>query len=253
MANKKLLVAGARGIVGRSTINHFSKLKGWNVVGLSRSASDFDSEIEWINVDLQNSEDCRNKLKSLNDVSHICYSAIFEKENLTSGWTQSDHAKINLKMLRNLIEVIDKNSPKLQHITLMQGTKAYGGHLGPFKMPARETDPRSMGPNFYYDQMDWLSEFQKTKQWNWTILRPQLVFGVAARSPLNIIAAIGTYASISRELGIPLRFPGGVERIGEATDARLIARAVEWVGHNKIAANQIYNITNGDIYIWHHI
>ena len=253
MANKKLLVAGARGIVGRSTINHFSKLKGWNVVGLSRSTSDFDSKIEWINVDLQNSADCRNKLKSLNDVSHICYSAVFEKENLTSGWTQSDHAEINLNMLRNLIEPIDKNSPKLQHITLMQGTKAYGGHLGPFKMPARETDPRSMGPNFYYDQMDWLSEFQKTKQWNWTILRPQLVFGVAARSPLNIIAAIGTYASISRELGIPLRFPGGVERIGEATDARLIAKAVEWVGHNKIAANQIYNITNGDIYIWHHI
>ena len=61
------------------------------------------------------------------------------------------------------------------------------------------------------------NEFQKTKQWNWTILRPQLVFGVAAKSPLNIIAAIGTYASISRELGIPLRFPGGVERIGEAT------------------------------------
>ena len=116
-------------------------------------------------------------------------------------------------------------------------------------MPARETDPRSMGPNFYYDQMDWLSEFQKTKQWSWTILRPQLVFGVAARSPLNIIAAIGTYASISRELGIPLRFPGGVERIGEATDARLIAKAVEWVAQNKIAANQIYNITNGDIYI----
>ena len=76
---------------------------------------------------------------------------------------------------------------------------------------------------------------------------------MAARSPLNIIAAIGTYASISRELGIPLRFPGGVERIGEATDARLIAKAVEWVGHNKIAANQIYNITNGDVYIWHHI
>ena len=66
-------------------------------------------------------------------------------------------------------------------------------------------------------------------------------------------AAIGTYASISRELGIPLRFPGGVERIGEATDARLIAKAVEWVGHSKIAANQIYNITNGDVYIWHHI
>ena len=74
-----------------------------------------------------------------------------------------------------------------------------------------------------------------------------------AGSPLNIIAAIGAYAAISREVGIPLRFPGGAERIGEATDARLIARAVEWAGNNEIASNQIYNITNGDVYIWHYV
>ena len=59
-SKKKLLVAGARGIVGRSTVNHFSKLKDWDVVGLSRSESDFDAEIEWISVDFQNAEDCKN-------------------------------------------------------------------------------------------------------------------------------------------------------------------------------------------------
>ena len=252
-SKKKLLVAGARGIVGRSTVNHFSKLKDWDVVGLSRSKSDFDAEIEWKSVDLQNAEDCKNKLADLKDITHICYSAVFEKDNVTAGWAQADHAEINLKMLRNLVENAERNAPNLAHITLMQGTKAYGGHLGPFKMPARETDPRSMGPNFYYDQMDWLSEFQKNKKWTWTILRPQLVCGVAAGSPLNIIAAIGAFAAISREVGIPLRFPGGAERIGEATDARLIARAVEWVGNNEIASNQIYNITNGDVYIWHYV
>ena len=252
-SKKKLLVAGARGIVGRSTVSHFSKLKDWDVVGLSRSKSDFDAEIEWKSVDLQNADDCKNKLADLKDITHVCYSAVFEKDNVTGGWAQADHAEINLKMLRNLVENLESNAPNLAHITLMQGTKAYGGHLGPFKMPARETDPRSMGPNFYYDQMDWLSEFQKNKKWTWTILRPQLVCGVAAGSPLNIIAAIGAFAAISREVGIPLRFPGGAERIGEATDARLIARAVEWAGNNEIASNQIYNITNGDVYIWHYV
>ena len=253
MGQKKILVVGARGIVGRSVVNHFKQAKGWSVVGLSRSESDFDASIEWRNVDLQDMEACKTILKDLKDITHICYSAVFEKFDLTRGWSEADHAKTNLRMLRNLVENIAAGSSNLQHITLMQGTKAYGGHLGPFKMPARGTDSRSMGPNFYYDQMDWLAEYQTNKNWTWTILRPQLVCGVAAGSPLNIMAAIGVFASISRELGIPLRFPGGVERIGEATDARLIAKAIEWAGVNKIANNQIYNITNGDVYVWHHV
>ena len=38
----------------------------------------------------------------------------------------------------------------------MQGSKWYGNHLGPYLTPARETDPRHMPPNFYYDQQDFL-------------------------------------------------------------------------------------------------
>ena len=250
---RKILVVGARGIVGRSVVEHFHAQPSWQVVGLSRSKPEFSDHIEWKNVDLLNSEGCQKALAELTDVTHISYSAVFEKPDITKGWSEADHATTNLKMLQNLIEAANKFAPKLKHITLMQGTKAYGGHLGPFKMPAMETDPRSMGPNFYYDQMDWLGDFQKGKSWSWTILRPQLVCGIAMGSPLNIMAAIGVFAAISRESGIPLRFPGGVERIGEATDARLIAKAIEWSGAAKIAENQIYNITNGDVYIWHHL
>ena len=172
---------------------------------------------------------------------------------MTRGWLEPDHATINLEMLQNLVETLDISSPGLRHITLLQGTKAYGGHLGPFKMPARESDPRSMGPNFYYVQMDWLAERQRKANWFWTILRPQIICGVAVGSPLNIVASIGVYAAISREFGIPLRFPGGPERIGEATDARLIARAIDWAGNAEKARNEIYNIANGDVYVWHNL
>src|SRR5690606_4718253 len=57
----------------------------------------------------------------------------------------------------------------------------------------------------------------------------------------------------SREYGMPLRFPGGAARIGEATDARLIARAMEWAGTHDSAANQVFNITNGDVYAWENV
>ena len=45
-------------------------------------------------------------------------------------------------MLTNLVEKVERASPDLHHITLLQGTKAYGGHLGPFRQPARESGPR---------------------------------------------------------------------------------------------------------------
>jgi nucleoside-diphosphate-sugar epimerase len=82
---------------------------------------------------------------------------------------------------------------------------------------------------------------------------PQIVCGIAIGSPLNIITAIGVFAAISREYGMPLRFPGGVERIGEATDARLIAKAIEWAAGSENARNQVFNITNGDVYVWQHV
>jgi nucleoside-diphosphate-sugar epimerase len=250
---KKILIVGALGAVGRSALEHFETLADWEIVGVSRRNADFKTRAIWVPVDLRDRQDCENKLGALKDITHIAYTAVYEKPNVTRGWSEMDHVDVNLAMLQNVVEVVEKASPHLRHITLMQGTKAYGGHLGPFKMPARESDPRYMPPNFYYDQQDWLSERQKGKAWSWTVLRPQLVCGIAVGSPLNIITAIGVFAAISREYGLPLRFPGGPTRVGEATDARLIAKAMTWAGTNEVCANQVFNIANGDVYIWENV
>jgi nucleoside-diphosphate-sugar epimerase len=154
-------------------------------------------------------------------------------------------------MLRNLVEALDVASPQLQHIAVLQGTKAYGVQWGPpTRTPARESDPRYMPPNFYYAQEDFLRERQLSRGWTWSALRPQLVCGFALGSPNNAVAALGAYAAICRELGLPLRYPGGATRILEATDARLLARAAVWAGATPACANQAYNITNGDCFVW---
>lgn len=249
----KILIVGALGAVGRCALEHFENRPDWQVVGAARRTPDFPMRADWVSVDLRDRADCEAKLAGLTDVTHVAYTAVYEKPDVTRGWSEMDHVQVNLAMLKNLVEVLEANAPRLAHITLMQGTKAYGGHLGPFRMPARESDPRYMGPNFYYEQMDWLAARQQGKGWTWTILRPQIVCGIAIGSPLNIITAIGVFAAISREYGMPLRFPGGAQRIGEATDARLIARAMEWAGTCSSSANQIYNVTNGDVYVWENV
>ncbi len=253
MGKAKVVIVGALGAVGRSALAHFENLNDWDIIGISRRKPDFATRAQWLPLDLQD-DACQQQLREVKGVTHIIYTALYERdENLTKAWAEPEHVEINLRMLRNTIEGLEPANPELRHITLLQGTKAYGGHLGPFKMPARESDARYMGPNFYYNQQDWLTARQQGKKWSWTVLRPQIVCGNTVGSPLNVVTGIGVYAAISRELGIPLRFPGGDPRVQEATDARLIAKAAHWAGGEPRAANEIYNIANGDVYLWENV
>ena len=47
----------------------------------------------------------------------------------------------------------------------LEGGKAYGSDLGPYKTPAREDDPRLMSPNFYYDQEDQPIPYKEVVSW----------------------------------------------------------------------------------------
>jgi nucleoside-diphosphate-sugar epimerase len=67
---------------------------------------------------------------------------------------------------------------------------------------------------------------------------------------MNAVTAIGVYASICRELGQPMRFPGGAPCFQEAVDANLLARAILWAGQEPRCAGEIYNIANGDCFSW---
>ena len=65
-----------------------------------------------------------------------------------------------------------------------------------------------MPPNYYFDQIDWLTAYQRGQKWDWVELRPQTLCGFSPGSPMSILPAIAVYAAISKELGWPLRFPG---------------------------------------------
>ena len=83
-----------------------------------------------------------------------------------------------------------------------------------------------------------------------TILRPQVVYGESLGSPMNLIPAIGAYAALRRERGLPLAFPGGATRVSEAVDADLLARVIDWAGCSEAARDEVFNVTNGDVFTW---
>lgn len=113
-----------------------------------------------------------------------------------------------------------------------------------------------MSPNFYYDQEDFLRRRQTGKSWSWTALRPEAIVRYATGNPMNLGVAIAVYATISKELGLPLRFPGtpdAYDALYQVTDAGLLAEATVWAGDEPKASNVIFNLTNGDQFRWRHM
>lgn len=246
----EMLVAGASGVVGRAMLRHFGQRKDWRLTGLSRRLLDVPQGVQILSLDLQDAPACAAVAEQMAGVTHLIYCATYEKENLLAGWLQADHAAVNVAMLRNLMEPLRRYATGLQRVLLLQGTKAYGAAAGTFKLPAKEDDPRYLAPNFYYGQEDYIRAASAGTGWSWTALRPQFVCGFALGSPMNGLSGLATYAAISRELGLPLRFPGGSGRIMEATDSRLLAQAAEWALTTPGCAGEIFNIVNGDVFTW---
>ncbi|UXN63272.1 SDR family oxidoreductase [Phyllobacterium sp. A18/5-2] len=244
---KKAVVVGANGIIGGNLITHLVELGGWEVVGLSRRGGETAGKVRHIAVDLLDAVDAKAKLADLTDTTHIFYAAYQDRPS----WAEL--VPPNLAMLVNVVNAIEPIAPGLEHISLMQGYKVYGAHLGPFKTPARESDANHMPPEFNIDQQDFLEASQKGKAWTWSALRPSVVVGFALGNPMNLASVIAVYASMSKELGIPLRFPGkpgAYDSLLEMTDAGLLARATVFIATNPQCGNQAYNINNGDLFRW---
>ncbi|CAH1194236.1 hypothetical protein PAECIP111892_01491 [Paenibacillus auburnensis] len=244
---KTALVIGAGGVIGSNLIEHLVTLPEWDIIGVSRRGGDNTERIRYISADLLDALDTRQKLGSLKEVTHIFYAAYQDRP------TWAELVPPNLAMLVNVVEAVEPVARGLQHISLMQGYKVYGAHLGPFKTPARETDANHMPPEFNIDQQNFLEQRQAGKQWTWSALRPSVVCGVALGNPMNLAMVIAVYASMSKELGIPLRFPGkpgAYHSLLEMTDAGLLAKATVWAATDERCANQAFNITNGDLFRW---
>ncbi len=250
MGRKTALVTGATGVVGRYLLRHLLQQPDWDVVAVSRRTPDVQGRYTHVAADLTDPADCRARLGGLRDVTHVFFAAYLERPD------PAEHVAVNTAMLVNLVDAMEQAAPGLQHVHLLEGSKWYGSHLGPYKTPAKETDPRHMPPNMYYDQQDFLEARQRGKRWTWSASRPHAICGFALGNPMNLTTVIAVYAAISKELGLPLSFPGkpGAYRaLYQCIDSALLARALTWMATEPACANQACNITNGDLFRWENL
>ncbi len=251
MPTKTVLVAGATGLVGHAAMQHFANLPDANVIAVSRRKPGETFGARFLSVDLQDRAKCAEIFGAMPDVTHVVYAALYEKAGLVAGWRADDQIAINDAMLRNLMDPLLGIAKDMRHVSLLQGTKAYGSHVRPMKYPAREgRDEARDVPNFYWQQEDYIRQRQRGQSWAFTIFRPVLICGYSLGAAMSLIPAIGVYAAFLKERGEPLHFPGGPGRVSQAVDAGLLARAMAWAGETDKARNEAFNVANGDAFSW---
>ena len=237
MTEHVALVAGANGVIGRGLLDVLRDRPEWRAVALGRRPVDGTRTIA---VDLRDAEATRATLRAEGrDVTHLFYAAYLPAPDLAA------EVAVNGPMLANLLDGLEDAGAPLDRVVLYQGAKVYGVHLGPVPAPFPEDGPRHLPPNFYYTQEDELRRRAAGGGASFSILRPDVVVGDAVANPMNIATVIGAFASLSRETGTPLRFPGPREVYedtwAQVTDSRALGRASLWAATAAAARDQAFN------------
>ena len=249
------LVAGALGLVGSRLLVTLHNA-GWSTVGISRNAmgihTEFDKQDKWhrhLQLDLSDAQDCQRQLAPLaGEITHVFFAA---------RATDPDPAReinVNLNLLTNLLDALEGGAASaIKHLCLVHGTKWYGSHLGPYATPAREEDPRCDAGLFYYAQHDEMRRRSQHRGWSWSTVRPHIVLGVGTQYPHNCIGLLAAYGTLCKAMDLPFSFPGSQDAfnaISQSTDADLLARAMLWSATDARAANEDFNVINGDYFRW---
>src|SRR5256884_6129786 len=247
MAVKKVVVAGATGLVGNAALRHFGGVGGGGVAPLPRREPGELCGARHVPIDLTVSAQCEQAATELQGAPHLIYAALYETANLIDGWRDQHQIDTNDRMLRNLMAALEPVASSLRHVALLQGTKAYGVHVRPLTVPAREGRSEMYEqPNFYWAQENFLRELQKGRAWHFSILRPVLIVGLAMGGAMDLIPPLGVYAAMLREQGRALDYPGGAARVSQAVDVDLLARAIAWTGEAGAARHQAIQVTHCD-------
>ncbi len=113
--------------------------------------------------------------------------------------------------------------------------------------------PRLPFPNFFYAQEDALFEAARRQGFTWSVHRSHTTIGYSVGTSMNMGVTLAVYATICRETGRPFVFPGSAQQwegLTDVTDARILAKHLEWAATSEAGRNQAFNVVNGDIFRW---
>lgn len=243
------LVVGASGIVG-SAITQLLIDNHWQVAALSRRPSQSQGVIP-IAADLQDPASLERALADLKP-THVFITTWSRQA------TEAENIRVNAAMVCNVLAAI-RPARSVKHVALVTGLKHYRGPFEAYgkgslpQTPFREDQGRLNVENFYYAQEDELFAAAEKDGFTWSVHRPHTVTGVAVGNAMNMATTLAVYASICKKTSRPFVFPGSSVQwnsLTDMTDARQLAKQQLWSATTPAAANQAFNVTNGDVFRW---
>ncbi|WP_158744229.1 SDR family oxidoreductase [Acidisphaera sp. L21] len=243
------LVVGVSGIVG-SAVAALLVEQGWTVYGLARRPTG-QPGVQPVAADLQDAAATAAALAGVRP------DAVFITTWLRQA-NEAENIRVNSAMVRNLLDGL-RTGGSTRHVALVTGLKHY---LGPFEAygkgslpqtPFREEQGRLDVENFYYAQEDEVFAAAARDGFTWSVHRPHTVIGMAVGNAMNMGTTLAVYASLCRETGRAFTFPGSAVQwsgLTDMTDARLLAQHLLWAATTPGAANEAFNVVDGDIFRW---
>jgi nucleoside-diphosphate-sugar epimerase len=247
---RRALVVGSTGIVGQSLASMLAR-EGWTTFGLSRSGSVALPGVTNIRADLLDPDGLATALAEVRP-SFVAITAWMRQD------TEAENIRVNSATVRNLLAALEPAN-SVEHVALMTGLKHY---LGPFEAygkavmaetPFHESEPRLDYPNFYYAQEDELFASATKNGFSWSSHRSHTVFGFAVGNAMNMALTLSVYATICKELGRPMIFPGSEMQwnsLTDVTDADLMSEQMIWAATHPEGRNEPFNTANGDVFRW---
>jgi len=244
------LIVGVSGIVGGNLADRLIAEEDWTVYGMARRPGRREGVLP-ITVDLQDASAVDAAVKDI-EPTHIFLATWLRQA------TEAENIRVNAGMVRNVLHSVS-HANSVRHVALVTGLKHY---LGPFEAygkgslpitPFREEQGRLELDNFYYAQEDEVFVAAARSGSTWSIHRPHTIIGYAVGNAMNMGTTLAVYATICKELGKPMRFPGSSvqwKSLTDMTDARLLADHLLWAATTAAAHNQAFNVVNGDVFRW---
>ncbi|MBB1140170.1 SDR family oxidoreductase [Myroides sp. WP-1] len=249
------LVVGVSGIAGSNLAEELIA-QGWTTYGLARNPLVGIEGLIPVKADILQVSELEKALASVAP-THVFFTTWMR------GANEDENIQLNSALVRHVLAAL---SPKntVKHVALVTGLKHY---LGPFDSyvksgklpltPVREEHPRLPLPNFYYNQEDEVYQAAARDGFTWSIHRPHTIVGCAKGTNLmNMGTTLAVYASICKAEGKPMIWPGSEAQwngLSDVTDAKQLAKQLVWAAQEEKAANQAFNIVNGDVFRWNQL
>ena len=246
---KVALVVGAHGVIGRNLVEHLATSATGRSSACRAAAARPRAGSGTSRSTCSTRTTAATKLGGLAEVTHIFYAAYQDRPDLGRAGARRTSRCWSTSSTRS-----SRSRRGLRHISLMQGYKVYGAHLGPFKTPAREDDPPPHAAGVQRRPAGGSSRTgsrarrgpgrRSARPWS---------CGFALGNPMNLAMVIAVYAVDLEGARPAAALPRQARRLRHADrdDRRgLLARATVWAATDERCANQAFNITNGDLFRW---